>query len=269
MKHQSRPVIGLTIGAVALLTAGLTAGTASANEAEFAYSGDEGPAYWYETEGWETCAGDGSSARQSPINVNRIRTDESLRRLAIDAYPIEVNLFNNGATIEQEYENGTSLYLNGEQFELLQFHFHTFSEHTVLGNRSDLEMHAVFLSEYSGKIAAVSKRFRIGRYNPFVQTLINAGLPEKSGDQSTSDAAINLLDGLGNTSAYYTYQGSLTTPPCSEIVSWFLLKSEGSVSYAQYKAFRDILGNNFRPLQDVNGRVVYATDNDDDDEFDD
>jgi carbonic anhydrase len=70
---------------------------------------------------------------------------------------------------------------------------------------------------------------------------------------------IDLTDALTDTGAYYMYAGSLTTPPCSETVTWFVLKQPSSLSKAQFKAFNRILGDNFRPLQERNGRIVRST----------
>ena len=90
--------------------------------------------------------------------------------------------------------------------------------------------------------------FEIGFYvNPFIQKLIDAGLPETSTDTTETDDLINVADALTDTSAYYTYDGSLTTPPCSETVTWVILAKPNRLSQRQYGAFRDILGNNFRP----------------------
>jgi carbonic anhydrase len=102
--------------------------------------------------------------------------------------------------------------------------------------------------------------FKIGWYfNPFVQTLINAGLPEREGDTTENDVLIDLADALSDTKSYYTYAGSLTTPPCSETVTWVVLSEPARLHPKQLDAFRRILGNNFRPLQPLNGRSVRGT----------
>lgn len=88
---------------------------------------------------------------------------------------------------------------------------------------------------------------------------MDAGLPRKSGDATHSTHAIDLADALTDTAAYYTYAGSLTTPPCSETVTWFVLKHPATLSKAQFASFNRILGDNFRPLQARNGRVVRST----------
>jgi carbonic anhydrase len=143
-------------------------------------------------------------------------------------------------------------------YKLASFHFHTLSEHAIRGQRGVMELHAVF-KDPTGKIAVVGMLFTIGHRNAFLKKLTAHGLPVHTGDTVKSEEEVNLADGLTNTSAYYTYSGSLTTPPCTEGVTWFVLKREAKMSMAQFRAFENILGNDFRPLQDVHGRTVKAT----------
>jgi len=149
--------------------------------------------------------------------------------------------------------------LNGAVYELQQFHFHALSEHAVHGHRGAMEQHAVFKNLKDGTMAVVGVIYELGPKSHFLDRLINAGLPQKSGDETHSGHSIDLADGLTDTAAYYTYAGSLTTPPCSETVTWFVLKHPATLSKAQFEAFNHILGNNFRPLQARNGRVVRST----------
>lgn len=127
------------------------------------------------------------------------------------------------------------------------------------GHRGVMEQHAVFKNLKDGTMVVVGVLYEIGRSSRFLDRLIDAGLPKKSGDETHSSHFIDLSDGLTDTGAYYTYAGSLTTPPCSETVTWFVLKHPATMSQAQFKAFNHILGNNFRPLQARNGRVVRST----------
>ncbi len=238
----------------------LASSAAHAGEIPILYNGDTGPSHWSTLNpDWEECAG-GADSAQSPINIKRVKRDRKLRPLDIELYPTTVDIFNNGHTIEQRYEDsGSSIYFEGVEYELQQFHFHTLSEHTIRRQHAPLEMHAVF-SEPGGAILVVSQLFKKGKVeNAFIGALIEAGLPEKNGDETVIAQTINLADGLTNTANYFTYQGSLTTPPCSEVVTWVILKRAARVSQAQLAAFRDILGNNFRPVQMTNGRTVRST----------
>jgi carbonic anhydrase len=233
------------------------------NAAEFQYSGDDGPAYWSELDTeYSACAGTAEDARQSPIDIDKVKKDWSLEPLELYIFPTTIDIFNNGHTIEQHYEQtGSSISFEGKEYALQQFHFHTLSEHAVNGMRGVLELHAVFSEEHvGGDILVIGMLFEIGKKkNPFIQTLIDAGLPEKSDDDIVTDDLINLADGLTDTSSYYTYPGSLTTPACTENVTWIVLKKQASLTHEQWESFRRILGNNFRPLQKVNGRVVRET----------
>lgn len=237
-------------------------GLGNVSAEEFSYNGDTGPAYWWELDSqWSACAGIAEDARQSPIDIDRVKIDRSLKPLELQTYATTIDIINNGHTIEQKYEDtGSSIYFNDKVYELQQFHFHTFSEHAVDGKRVKMEMHAVFTEPNSGDNLVVGELFKIGKKkNQFIQTLIDAGLPEKNGDNTQTDDFISLADGLTDTSSYYTYAGSLTTPACTENVTWIVLKKQAKLNQSQWDSFRGILGNNFRPLQKLNGRTISAT----------
>ena len=234
---------------------------------EFAYSGDNGPGFWHETPGWEACAGTSRTQRQSPIDINDIVFDRHLAPLQLLLHETPLALTNNGHTIEQEYEPGSSLTVNGVVYGLSQFHFHSLSEHTVAGQHAAMELHAVFADPTSDNKAVVGQLFVIGKANRFIADLLSHGLPAKSGDDvNVHSQLINVADALTSTSRYYTYAGSLTTPPCTETVTWFVLHEYAHLSSAQFDAFRHILGNDFRPVQMRNGRTIRSTMRDDDEQ---
>jgi carbonic anhydrase len=234
---------------------------------EFAYSGDNGPGFWGATPGWEACAGTSRTQRQSPIDISRIVYDRHLGRLPLRLSETPLVLTNNGHTIEEEYEPGSSLTVNGVEYGLSQFHFHTLSEHTVGGQHATMELHAVFADPGSDNKAVVAQLFVIGKTNHFIAELLTHGLPTKSGDEVKDESQlINVAGALTNTSRYYTYSGSLTTPPCTETVTWFVLHDYAQLSSEQSDAFRHILGNDFRPLQNRNGRTIRSTVAEDDEQ---
>jgi len=232
---------------------------------EFAYSGDNGPGFWGETPGWEACAGTAGTQRQSPIDIGHVVSDRHLGPLQLQLHETPLALTNNGHTIEEEYEPGSSLLVNGVVYGLSQFHFHTLSEHTVGDRHAAMELHAVFADPGSDNKAVVGQLFVIGKANRFVAELLAHGLPTKSGDEvNVPSQMINVADALTKTSRYYTYPGSLTTPPCTETVTWFVLREYAQLSSEQFGAFRHILGNNFRPLQKPNGRTILSSVGEDD-----
>ena len=118
----------------------------------------------------------------------------------------------------------------------------------------------MFADPASNNKAVVGQLFVIGRANRFVAELLAHGLPTKSGEGVNDPTQmINVADALTKTSRDYTYPGSLTTPPCTETVTWFVLHEYAQLSSEQLDAFRHILGNNFRPLQKQNGRTILST----------
>jgi carbonic anhydrase len=233
---------------------------AAATTPEIVYSGDNGPGFWGEVAGWETCAGTSATARQSPIDIDRVVVDRRLAPLRLQLHGTPLALTNNGHSIEQEYEPGSTLALDGTVYDLTQFHFHTLSEHTVGGQHGVMELHAVFADPASDKKAVVGMLYAIGKPNHFISELMAEGLPRKSGDEIADPAKdINVGDALTSTARYYTYPGSLTTPPCSETVTWLVLHDFAQLSKQQFEAFRTILGNDFRPLQHRNGRTIRSS----------
>ena len=118
-----------------------------------------------------------------------------------------------------------------------------------------MEMHAVFKDTVSGDIVVIGQLFRLGAENAFLAQ-IDSNLPAKSGETFESETTINIGDGFEDLRKYFTYQGSLTTPPCSSIVTWIVLENWATLSAAQFERFNGILGNNFRPQQPLAGRTV-------------
>jgi len=227
------------------------------NEIKFLFSGDNGPGFWGELkEDWHEC---GSGVRQSPINIQDTAIDQNLTALDLDLHETPLYLINRGYDIMERYEEGSTLIFEGVSYTLLQFHYHTFSEHTILGARGVMEVHVVFINEELGQYAVIGMLYDIGTENDFLK-IFDDRLPTKSGETVIDDAVnLNAADMFTDTSSYYTYEGSLTTPPCASIVTWIVLKENAQLSEAQYQAFRRILGNNFRPLQPLDGRTIWET----------
>lgn len=222
----------------------------------FSYSGDTGPGFWVEI---SPACGAGPSARQSPVDIRHVVTDPTLGPLDLTLNETSFTLANPGYTIKAAPEVGGVLMLNGVPFTLVEFHFHTLSEHTVDGQSGVMELHAVFRDPSRSNLAVIGVLYKIGRANRFLAELLSAGLPAKSSSPEVTVDALNLSDAFTDTSSYYTYPGSLTTPLCSENVTWFVLKKWAKMSAAQFNAFHGILGNDFRPIQELNGRVIRGT----------
>lgn len=217
------------------------------------YEGELGPAHWGELKR-EYCkckTGD----MQSPIGIS-VTEKTKLDDIIFRYYPTPLKIINNGHTIQVNYEKGSSISIGLKRFELIQFHFHTPSEHIIHGKSYDMEAHLVHRGEH-GELAVVAVLIEEGKDNAFIKTLWSNFPKEVGKEHIVSDVRICASQLLPmNTIGYYNYTGSLTTPPCSEIVNWFILKSPIEVSKAGLGKFTSIFKHDARPIQPVHGRVV-------------
>lgn len=221
--------------------------------AEWSYSGDTGPANWGRLSADYKMASEGR--RQSPIDLVDM-TDRDLPKIQFSYKPAQIRLVYNGHTIEEVEEDGSSIELDGRRFDLKQFHFHAPSEHTIHGRHFDMEMHLVHKSS-EGKICVLGVFIREGDENPTFGQLWKY-LPTDENRTRTFDDTINAEDLLPANRSYYTYDGSLTTPPCTEEVKWLILKRPISLSKKQIEAFTKTIQGNNRPVQPLNGRLIKS-----------
>ena len=215
----------------------------------WAYDGDATP------DTWHTCFADCGGQVQSPIDITGAVVNNGLSAIDAGYNDAPVDLINNGRTILFNYTPGGELRLDAGNFELLQFHFHAGSEHTVDGVRFPLEAHMVHQDEATGNLAVISILFREGSENAFLANFSD-DLPAEADDTYTSTDMINVGNLLQDNAAYFTYGGSLTTPPCSETVTWMVLKEPIEASATQIANMQNILQDNYRPTQALNGRTI-------------
>ena len=219
---------------------------------EWAYEGNEGTDNWATMcDGYSNCGG----IAQSPVDITAATVDAALPPLNVSYYNSTIHLLNNGHTIVFNYDTDSKLTLNGVDYALAQFHFHTGSEHTLGGTRYPMEMHIVH-RDSSGNLAVIGVVFEEGPESAFLNNFIG-NIPTQA-DSAYTDfgTTINAWDALPADKSYYTYSGSLTTPPCSESVSWFVMKNHVTASAAQIAAFEAVEHQNFRPTQSLNGRII-------------
>lgn len=215
------------------------------------YEGDIGPRFW----GRLSPGCNGRS--QSPIDISRTSIEE-LPRITFDYRPTPLVMINNGHSVEVTYGEGSSISVGGQRFDLLQFHFHTPSEHTTRGRQYAMEMHLVHRSS-AGVTAVVGVLMELGPRNRALDAMWRK-LPKVAClERILKDITINAADLLPANRGYYRYDGSLTTPPCTEGVNWLLLKTPIQISVQQLQAFRQLYVKNSRPVQPLNGREVRAT----------
>ena len=224
---------------------------------QWGYEGEEGPENWGRlSQDFRACE---SGRMQSPIDIaggvaangDAIEFDYNLTPLSI---------VHNGHTIQVNYRPGSSITVGGNRYELLQFHFHTPSEHAVGHARAAMEVHFVHKNA-TGQLAVVGALMQAGGENMALRE-IWASMPKKAGPVKVNkQVLVNGRDLLPRDRSYYRYMGSLTTPPCSEGVNWYFLTQPITVSMEQVEWFAKAVGENARPLQALNHRLLLSPDN--------
>ncbi len=217
----------------------------------WSYSGLNGPRNWANLHrNFSACSGN----NQSPINLTGF-TESVLRPIEFNYQPEAAALLNNGHTVQLNYRQPKYIKAEGSIFNLMQFHFHSPSENQINGVSYPLEAHFVHKND-SGDLAMVSVMFEEGAENPALARSISQ-LPMQEGHQVSLESPTSPDELLPSNRDYYRFNGSLTIPPCTEGVRWFVLKSTNTASGEQIKAIRQALGHaNNRPVQALNARMV-------------
>jgi len=219
---------------------------------EWKYDGKEG------VNSWSVCFSECAGSKQSPLDIKDATVQAGLSQLQFSFKESPVSIFYNGHTLEQEWEPGSKLTIGTNTFELAQFHFHTRSEHTISGKRYPMEIHFVHKQSTSSAIAVVGVMVEAGAENPMIK-LLSTDLPTEVDVKYKNNTPV-LLSGLMPTNkGYFYYPGSLTTPPCSEVVSWYVLKTPIQASSKQINAIQQIISENNRPTQPLSGRTIVST----------
>ncbi|MFA7268176.1 MAG: carbonic anhydrase family protein [Sterolibacterium sp.] len=215
------------------------------------YEGEGAPANWGKLRpDYATCA---SGKRQSPIDIrDGIRVD--LETIKFDYQTSLFRIIDNGHTIQVNVGAGSGIGIMGRQFELVQLHFHRPAEERVNGKSYDMVMHLVH-KDMDNHLAVIAVLLEKGSEHPVIQTFWN-NLPLEVDQDVAPTAAIDLNRLLPENRQYWTYMGSLTTPPCTEDVLWIVLKQPIQVSAEQIAIFSRLYRNNARPVQASNGRTI-------------
>ncbi len=228
---------------------------AGENEApHWSYSGEEGPEHWGDiSEQYRMCS---EGRNQSPIDLVA-DLDADLPELVFDYKGSPLREINNGHTIQQNAEPGSFLTITdlNKRYELKQFHFHSPSEHQINGRSYAMELHFVHAND-DGALAVVGVMIDEGKEHPVLSKLW-AWMPEHAGETSEQAIGIEETDLLPPTRDYFSYNGSLTTPPCSEGVVWMVLKNPIEASAEQIARFKERMGSaTNRPVQPHNARMI-------------
>ncbi len=219
------------------------------------YSGAGGPEHWGDLQEDFAVCKEGRS--QSPIDIRHARTAR-LHPIGFHYRPAPLHIVNNGHTVMVEEERGGYITVGRKRYNLVQFHFHHSSEERIEGKAFGMDVHLVH-RDASGNLAVVAILIQPGEENGAIRTLWRH-LPLETGMEYTSrDIRIDPSRLLPATRGYYTFTGSLTTPPCTEHVTWFVLRTPIQISLGQMQAFGKLYPANVRPVQPLNGRPVLAS----------
>ena len=218
----------------------------------WSYEGEGGPQHWGDIEtGFSACA---KGKEQSPIDITKPIGQDVSNLVFHYHQPTQVHILNNGHTVQVNYDPGSSIDVEGIPYELKQFHFHAPSEHSINGTLADAELHLVHKNAKGG-LAVVGVLIKKGADHPAFTPLLNS-FPIKEGPEQQIHQNINAADLLPAQRTAYLYNGSLTTPPCTEGVKWFVLKKTIELSEKQLTTFTDIFRGNNRPVQILNKRKL-------------
>lgn len=226
-------------------------GNGASEHAHWGYEGVGAPENWARLSPEnKRCA---SGLRQSPIDIrDGIRVD-----LTPIQFRYQASLFSivdNGHTVQATIGNHR-ISLLGKEYPLIQFHFHRPSEERIEGKSFDMVAHLVHRAD-DGKLAVIAVMLETGRENPLIQTLWNHLPLEKNESVSPPATPIDLNQLLPDDRSYYTYMGSLTTPPCTEDVLWLVMKQPATISPEQLAIFSRLYPHNARPIQATNSRMI-------------
>ena len=230
----------------------LLGGVAQVMAASWPYQGDTGPAHWGElTQDFFRCK---QGSQQSPINIVTQNVEHANTSRITPAYHASLaQVINTGHTIQVNLTDAGGIVAPDGRYKLLQFHFHTPSEETLDGQAFPLDMHLVH-QDAAGQLEVLTLLIKEGKPNVALQAMF-ARLPSHPGE-SYLMAGFDPSHLFPSSLAHFSFEGSLTTPPCSEGVTWRVMQTPIEMSGRQIQAFHQQFKMNARPTQDLNGRTV-------------
>lgn len=235
--------------AALLLASGVQAG---GPPTEWGYEGPKNPRNWGQLDPlFKTCA---TGKRQSPINLDISEVEKGgLKPIPFNYKAGPGDVLNTGHTIQINLASSGSARFDGLEYRLVNVHFHTPSEEKI--NSMLFHMSAHFFHRAGDlKLAVVAVMFKLGKENAALKAMFD-NMPEKEG-KSFALPSFNPADILPTDPTYFFYMGSLTEPPCTEDVKWYVMKTPLEISFAQLEAFKKIYRMNARHTQAANGRRI-------------
>ena len=248
--------IALVLLIVALVK--MPAGPQAQWKTPWSYEGANGPEHWGDLDPAYAACNVGKE--QSPVDIRNVKKAK-LPPIRFEYKSGPLNIINNGFTaVRVNYApgNGNFLFVGDQRYELTQFHFHHPSEESIQGKPSDMVAHLMHQSS-DGKIAGVAVFLQAGSANSTVRQLWEH-MPHTPGKEEViAGVEVNPTGLLPRDTSYYMYMGSLTAPPCTEGVTWFVLKTPVDISAEQIGAFAALYPHDVRPIQPLNGRIVQES----------
>ena len=224
-------------------------GSGEKHAAHWEYEGAMGPENWGKE--FPTC---GRGKSQAPLNIKG--PFEKVRfSVAPDYKQGQLKIVNNGHTIQVNVPVGSKIRIDGRAYDLMQFHFHRPSEEHIDGKPSVMVVHFVH-KNLEGELAVLAVMLREGNENPGIKTLWTHAPPKEGPEVVPDGVMFNPANLLPREMDFFHYDGSLTTPPCTEKVKFFILKSQVNISKEQVSDFPFKM--NARPIQPANGRPIYS-----------
>lgn len=224
---------------------------ADGHDLHWEYGGATGPDTWGSLKPeFQQCL---LGKRQSPIDIrDGIRVQ--LENIQFDYRPTPFTVVDTGHTVQVNMQPGNSITVSGRRYELVQFHFHRPSEERINGRQYEMVAHLVH-KDAEGRLAVVAVLMDQGKQHPMVQLVWNS-LPLERNTEQASPVQMDLNLMLPDERHYYTYMGSLTTPPCSEGVLWMVMKQPATMTREQIDIFARLYPMNARPIQSASGRLI-------------
>jgi carbonic anhydrase len=251
-----RTYLPLSIAILALtLLSAVLAPAQEHKSGHWGYDGEQGPSHWGDmSPEFAPCK---TGHHQSPIDIRNPQKAD-LPTITFDYKPSPLHIIDNGHTIMINYAPGSSIRVGEKQYTLKQFHFHRPSEEKINGKAYDMVAHLVH-ADQDGNLAVVAVLLEKGDNNPLIRELWNDLPKEKEKEELLDTITINVANLLPADTGYYTFSGSLTTPPCSENVTWFVLKHPVAITAEEVEQFAKLYRHDARPTQPLFDRVVLES----------
>jgi len=238
---------------LAFVLSGLLSHAQESHPPHWSYEGGTGPSHWGNlSPAYSLCK---TGHDQSPIDIVNPVVGK-LPPIDFHYLPSPLKLIDNGHTLQVNYGPGSYITVSGKKYALVQFHYHHPSEEAIHGKHADLEIHLVH-QDAEGHLAVVAVLFQEGASNAAIKTVVDH-LPSVKEQEIATDATVDATGLLPATRDYYTFLGSLTTPPCTEGVTWFVLEMQSTLSNAELGTLAKLYPHNARPVQALNGRTEKA-----------